>query len=405
MPLFMRVKPTQHTKLTSVLPPLDAQRSAAHQGKNLLFFSGGSALRSFCQPLMEATHNSVHLVTPFDSGGSSATIRRHFGLPGVGDIRNRLLALSHNMTQEQDAVARLLGYRLSSTAAQHVLREHLKSMAEGQDPLVRSLEIEKRHMFCHKIARVLQCLPEDFDLNGASIGNLLFVDTLCVGEDRLQCSIDFFHQMLDIRGVVRPIVECNLQIAAELQDGSTVIGQHLLTAKETPALHSAITKLYLCKSEENTEAVDCSLLSKNREYIEQADMICYPPGSFFTSLVANLLPVGVGDAVSRNPNPKVYIPNLGNDPEQLGMSLEDCVLTLISYLRKHTEQPLPPAKYISTILLDVNEKYYAGGIPFERLRELGIKVVQRDLVTMRSAPYYNDELLLKSVLDICQDHA
>ena len=104
--------------------------------------------------------------------------------------------------------------------------------------------------------------------------------------------------------------------------------------------------------------------------------------------------------MANNPNPKVYIPNLGHDPEQLGMTLEDCILTLLSYLRKHTEQPLKPSQYISTILLDVNEKYYAGGITFERLREMGINVVQRDLVTMRSAPYYNDDLLLKNLLAI-----
>lgn len=400
MHLFMRVKQTQQVKSVSRVTPLKAQQYLAHQGKKLLFFSGGSALRGFCRPLSATTHNSVHLVTPFDSGGSSATIRRHFTLPGVGDLRNRLLALSHNGTREQDVVSRLLGYRLSSSASQQALRAHLKLMAEGKDPLVSSLQANKRQLFCQKIARVLQCLPQEFDLKGASIGNLLFVDSYCVGDERLQCGIDFFHQMLDIRGTVRPIVESNLNIAADLNDGSTVVGQHLLTAKETPALRSAITKLYLCESEENPEPVDCYLLKKNRQYIEQADLICFPPGSFFTSILANLLPVGVGEAVANNPNPKVYIPNLGHDPEQLGMTLEDCILTLLSYLRKHTEQPLKPSQYISTILLDVNEKYYAGGIPFERLREMGINVVQRDLVTMRSAPYYNDDLLLKNLLAI-----
>jgi CofD-related protein of GAK system len=401
MPFFMRIKPNQQIKSISRIASLGPEQNFAHQGKKLLFFSGGSALRGFCEPLSAATHHSVHLVTPFDSGGSTATIRQHFALPGVGDLRNRLLALSHNDTNEQEVVARLLSYRLSLSAPQNVLRAHLKLMAEGDDPLVTSLQAQKRKLFCHKIARVLQCLPDDFDLKGACIGNLLFVDSLCVGKDRLQCSIDFFHQMLDIRGIVRPIVESNLHLAAILQDGRTVVGQHLLTAKETPALNSTITKLYLCESEVNPEPVDCYLLKKNREYIEQANMICYPPGSFFTSILANLLPVGVGEAVGKNPNPKVYIPNLGHDPEQLGMTLEDCILTLIRYLRKHADQPLKPSQYISTILLDVNEKYYAGGIPFERLRDMGINVVQRDLVTMRSAPYYNDDLLLKNLLAIC----
>ena len=398
----MRVKPYAQSKIQPQLESLNDSEHVSQRGKKLLFFSGGSALRTFCQPLVKATHNSVHLVTPFDSGGSSAKIRQHFSLPAVGDLRNRLLALSHNQTREQKIIARLLSYRFCSNASQYALRDHLQSMADGRDPLVALLSHEHRQIFCQKITGILRCLPIDFDLEGACIGNLLFIDTKHSGKNSLQSGIELFHQMLDIRGVVRPIVEDNLHIAAYLQNGETIVGQHLLTAKETPALSSAITKLYLCKNVSNPSAVDCLLQPTNRAYIEQADVICYPPGSFFTSIVANLLPVGVGEAVGKNPNKKVYIPNLGNDPEQLGMSLEDCVLTLLSYLRKNTQQPLPASQYISTILLDVNEKYYSGGIPFEQFRALGIAVIQRDLVTMRSAPFYNDELLLKSLLEITQ---
>ncbi|WP_166423107.1 GAK system CofD-like protein [Paraglaciecola sp. 20A4] len=396
----MRVKPYAQSQMQPQLQKLDALGHESLRGKKLLFFSGGSALRTFCQPLLKATQNSIHLVTPFDSGGSSAKIREHFSLPAVGDLRNRLLALSHNQTSEQKIIARLLSYRLCSNVSQYSLRDHLQSMADGLDPLVALLSQKHRELFCHEIGRILQSLPVGFDLEGACIGNLLFIDSKHLGKSSLQSGIELFHQMLDIQGVVRPIVEDNLHIAAYLQNGQTIIGQHLLTAKETPALSSAITKLYLCEKASNPSAVDCLLQPTNRAYIEQADIICYPPGSFFTSIVANLLPVGVGDAVGKNPNQKVYIPNLGNDPEQIGMSLEDCVLTLLSYLRKNTQQALPASQYISTILLDVNDKYYPGGIPFERLRELGITVIQRDLVTMRSAPFYNDELLLKALLEI-----
>ena len=63
-------------------------------GPHIVFFTGGTALRHISQHLAELTHNSVHLVTPFDSGGSSATLRQAFGMPAVGDIRNRLLDLA-----------------------------------------------------------------------------------------------------------------------------------------------------------------------------------------------------------------------------------------------------------------------------------------------------------------------
>ena len=42
----------------------------------ILFFSGGTALRETSRKLVRHTRNSIHLVTPFDSGGSSAVIRQ-----------------------------------------------------------------------------------------------------------------------------------------------------------------------------------------------------------------------------------------------------------------------------------------------------------------------------------------
>ena len=49
-------------------------------GPRLVFFTGGTALRDLSRELIRYTHNSVHLVTPFDSGGSSATLRRAFAM-------------------------------------------------------------------------------------------------------------------------------------------------------------------------------------------------------------------------------------------------------------------------------------------------------------------------------------
>ena len=40
-------------------------------GPKILFFSGGSAMRDLASVLKNYTHNSVSLITPFDSGGSS----------------------------------------------------------------------------------------------------------------------------------------------------------------------------------------------------------------------------------------------------------------------------------------------------------------------------------------------
>lgn len=66
--------------------------------------------------------------------------------------------------------------------------------------------------------------------------------------------------------------------------------------------------------------------------IDVAEIICYPMGSFYSSIVANLLPGGVGTAVAANPCPKVFVPNTVPDAEQSGMSMSDAVGTLVRSL-------------------------------------------------------------------------
>lgn len=67
---------------------------APELGPRIVFFSGGSALRPLSRVLKRYTHNSTHLITPFDSGGSSAEIRKAFHMLSIGDLRSRLVALA-----------------------------------------------------------------------------------------------------------------------------------------------------------------------------------------------------------------------------------------------------------------------------------------------------------------------
>ena len=69
-------------------------RRAPEVGPRILFFSGGTAMRGLSRKLKRYTHNSTHLITPFDSGGSSAKLRDAFDMLSIGDIRNRLVALA-----------------------------------------------------------------------------------------------------------------------------------------------------------------------------------------------------------------------------------------------------------------------------------------------------------------------
>ena len=84
---------------------------APELGPRILFFSGGTALTKTSRVLKRYTHNSIHLVTPFDSGGSSAKLRQAFSMPSIGDLRSRLVALADENITGLPEVYQLFTYR------------------------------------------------------------------------------------------------------------------------------------------------------------------------------------------------------------------------------------------------------------------------------------------------------
>ena len=114
---------------------------APELGPRLLFFSGGNALKRFSKTLIRYTHNSVHIITPFDSGGSSAEIRRAFRMLSIGDVRNRLMALADQSIKGNPEIYRLFSYRLPADDPSDRLREKLQMMAEGLDSLVDGIPV------------------------------------------------------------------------------------------------------------------------------------------------------------------------------------------------------------------------------------------------------------------------
>lgn len=90
------MKTIKVTRTGSVPDPIRISRyhKAPELGPRILFFSGGTALDQLSKKLKNFTHNSIHLVTPFDSGGSSAKLRHAFDMPAIGDLRSRMIALA-----------------------------------------------------------------------------------------------------------------------------------------------------------------------------------------------------------------------------------------------------------------------------------------------------------------------
>jgi 2-phospho-L-lactate transferase/gluconeogenesis factor (CofD/UPF0052 family) len=123
-------------------------------------------------------------------------------------------------------------------------------------------------------------------------------------------------------------------------------------------------------------------------------------GSFYSSVIANLLPRGVGRAIAAAGCPRVYIPNTGHDPEQLGMSLAESVEALWRYARADVGDDLPLARVVNLVLLDRDPDHYAMRVDVDRLERMGVQVVTLELVTEASHPHVHPQRLTETLLSL-----
>ncbi|QGY38644.1 GAK system CofD-like protein [Pseudodesulfovibrio cashew] len=393
----MRIQVTRKVEIPDPYK-LALYRKAPELGPRILFFSGGTALRSTSRKLIRSTHNTVHLITPFDSGGSSAILRKAFAMPAVGDIRNRLMALADQSVQGNPAIFDLFAYRLPKNLGQEKLRAELDQMADGRHKLVRRIPDPMRKIIRNHFHQFLEAMPRDFDLRGASIGNLVLTAGYLTNRRQLDPVIYIFSKLVQVCGTVRPTINKDLHLAVRLEDGSVIVGQHNITGKETAPLASPISDIWLTGGLESDAPVAASIRNKVRERIAGADLICYPPGSFYSSVVANLLPGGVGEAVAANPCPKVFVPGTGRDPEAVGLSVADRAALLRRYL---TESGAPEgADILGYVIVDSRNGSYPGGIDRAELDRMGLTVIDCELVTSGSAPDLDERLLSEMLLSL-----
>lgn len=297
----------------------------------LVFFSGGTALRGLSGYLASRTSSTVHLITPFDSGGSTAVLRAAFAMPAIGDMRNRLLALA-DPALTSPKVLELCDLRLPAEGDADALRSRLVAMGSDSHPVWADLPKEAARVLLAALRSFLANMPARFDARNASLGNLFMAGCYLSQDRNLSAVLGIFSRLLHVRGTVLPVVEENLHLAARLEDGSVLVGQHLFKNLSSP-----VERLFLTVHEPHDGArartacrppAAAAALARLRS----ACLVCFPMGSFYTSVVANLLPAGIGRTVAKARCPKVFIPNVGRDSELLGRSLLDQVAILLDTL-------------------------------------------------------------------------
>ncbi|MGE0085603.1 MAG: GAK system CofD-like protein [Desulfococcaceae bacterium] len=380
---------------------VERYRRCPDLGPKILFFSGGTALRDTSLELVSYTHNSIHIITPFDSGGSSALLREAFEMPAIGDVRNRLLALADRTLHGNPEIFRLFAHRFPKDGNPDDLSAELAEMISGKHFLVKDIPDPMRKIIRQHLELFRRYMPDSFDLRKASMGNLILTAGYLSSFRNFDTIIYIFSKLVQVRGIVRPVINRYLHLMTELEDGQILAGQHQLTGKEFSPISARVKKVFLSDSRENPVPVRVRIREKMTKLIREADLICYPMGSFYSSLIANLLPEGVGTAIAQNPCPKVFIPNTGGkDPETYGMSLMEQVERLTDYLRKDNPEEISAKDVLSFILTDKEKGNYSGELNEKALIREDIRIIDIPLVSPRSHPFIDEKLLASFLLSL-----
>ncbi|MDE8601491.1 GAK system CofD-like protein [Marinomonas sp. RSW2] len=369
-------------------------QSLPEQGPKVLFFSGGSALNKISRVFKEYTHHSIHLVTPFDSGGSSARLRAEFDIPAVGDLRSRLMALADETVMGQPEVYDLFTHRLSQYEEPFALKAQLQLLVSGEHPLIECIPNPMKALIQTQLAVTQARIHDGFDLRGASIGNLIMAGGYLNNQQQLDPIVFLFSRLVKTLGDVKTTLDASFHLGVELENGDIVLGQHNITGKEKGTLPSPIKRMWLNQGLREIVHTNQHIGDDRKDAIEGADLICYPPGSFYSSLLANLMPEGVGRSICQNPNPKVYLPNLGVDPEQQGLPLMERIKRLIVTVLADVKAE---AHFSALDYLLLDDVYDYGAVDVKQLNDLNIMVIKTPLIADKMDKY-DERLVAKALL-------
>lgn len=259
----------------------------------IVVIGGGTGTFTVLRGLKKHPVELTAVVSTMDDGGSSGRLRDEFGILPPGDVRRCLLALA-----SEDLDNRLL-----------------------------------RQLFEYRF-------QQGAGLSGHSFGNL-FLTALSDVLKSEEKAVETAGKILKIKGEVLPITTDNVRLCARLEDGTIVKGEANIDIRRvSPDL--SILDIFL-----DGEA---KIYRKANKVIEKADLIILGPGDLYTSILPNLLVLGVNEAILSSKAKLFYIVNLmTKHGETNGFSASDFIKEAKKYLGK-------AARKLTTVFINKETK-------------------------------------------------
>ena len=241
---------------------------------NVTVIGGGTGSTVVLEGLKEYRDlNLSVIVGMMDDGGSNAVVRDEFGLLPLSDLRKSIIALSQE--NENQMLRNLFTYRFS----------------QGNG------------------------------LKGHTLGNLLMIAMTEITGSEVE-AIEMFKYFFSVTGNIIPVTLDKVRLVAEYDDGSKVVGEHLI---DEPEDDKKIVKFYFDnKAQAYQGAVDT---------IMSSDYIIIGPGDLYTTTLANIIVDGIPQALQKTKAKLIFISNLMSKKGQTrGLTLESMLSLVEGYI-------------------------------------------------------------------------
>lgn len=331
------------------LSSLIFNRKVYSQGPKIVVIGGGTGLNSVLKGLKKYTDNLTAIVTVSDYGEGATDSRSMLKTLPLEDIKASLVALSTN----EDEMDEILNFKFDDGK--------LKSLSFGDIYLL-----------------AMQHVYREFSKSVKKSSNIL-----------------------NITGKVLPVTMEEMQICAELEDG-TVIEKRTDIPDMVNKKSSKINRIFV-------NPTNCRAASGVIEAIEEADAVIIGPGNLYTNVIPNLLVKGVARAIKNCKGFKIYISNIMTDPGQTAdYSLSDHVKAIVDHVG---EGVVDYCIYdTGEIVPEIIRRYNTEGADLVeqdtyKAKALGVHLIKRDLATVDGEFIrHNPDAIAASIIElICED--
>lgn len=320
-----------------------------HEGPNVVVIGGGSGLNTVLKGLKKYTSNITAIVTVSSYGKAQTESRKKLELLPIDDIKDSFISLSNN----EDMMANLLDTELNNRS-----------------------------------------------LKGLTFGDIFFT-TMKEKFGNFSEAVEKSKNVLNIVGRVLPVTLDEMQICAELDDG-TIIEERDKIKDIAYDKVAKIERVFISPS-------NCVPAPGVLEAIKEADAIIIGPGSLYTNVIPNLLVKNVSKAIKESNAIKIYVSNIMTEPGQTdNYTLSEHIKAILDHAGKGVvDYCIYDSGEIIPEFIKIYNKRGQDVVEqdIQKSKELGIKLLEKNLSQIVDDNIrHNTEAVAESVIElICDD--